>query len=65
MVVTIEVTNGEKWQSLVIQNGSYIGDIGSYWLIMINMQWLRIVNNGEWMYDYGGSMVVNGGEIGS
>jgi hypothetical protein len=32
---------------------------------MINMQWLRIVNNGEWMYDYGGSMVVNGGEIGS
>jgi len=32
---------------------------------MINMQWLKIVNNGEWMYDYGGgSMVVNGGEIG-
>ena len=62
MVVTIEVTNGEKWQSLVIQNGSYIG---SYWLIMIHMQWLKIVNNGEWMYDYGGgSMVVNGGEIG-
>ena len=36
-----------------------------YWLIMIHMQWLKIVNNGEWMYDYGGgSMVVNGGEIG-